>query len=206
MFTGIVEDIGTLKSVERKKDICLLKVESPKFGRKVKLGESIAVNGVCLTVSARRQSVMDFDVVDETLRKTTLGVVRLNQKVNLERALTPTDRISGHFVTGHIDGTTKIIKIIESGDNKEVRFALPQDLQSYIVPKGSVCIDGVSLTIGEVGEHSFSVHIVPYTKQETTLGAKQVNDRVNVEADVLAKYLVKAMQGPRSRTLPKKRK
>lgn len=189
MFNGIIEEKGVVQAIERRKDLSSLKVKGPKTVRGARPGDSIAVNGVCLTVTAVRQGVFTFDLMRETLLKTSLGKVRRGDAVNLERALKVGGRLSGHFVTGHVDAAAAVCERIESENYLELRVRLPKGLARYVVPKGSVCLDGVSLTVGEVTKTYFSVYLIPFTKDVTTLGDKSKGDTVNIEVDILARYL-----------------
>lgn len=191
MFNGIIEEMGTVQHILARKNLCVVKIKAKKVLRGIKRGDSLAVDGVCLTVTAKRRGILTFDIMQETIRATTLGRLKMGQKVNLERALTFNSRISGHFVTGHIDSTGWIQKKITQANYTQLQIGLSRKrLIQYIVPKGSVALDGVSLTVGTVKKDHFSVYLIPLTKRVTTLGAKQKGDRVNVETDILAKYVV----------------
>ena len=194
MFTGIIEDIGIVESIENKKNLSVLKIRAKKVARGVKAGDSIAVDGVCLTVTATDKKKLAFDVMRETLIKTTLGSLKLQQKVNLERALKMGDRLSGHFVTGHVDCVSRIKDLIKGKNYLELKMDLPKNLLKYVASKGSVCIDGVSLTVGQVRKNDFSVYLIPFTKKMTTLGLKQKGNKLNVEVDLLAKYILASFQ------------
>ena len=194
MFTGIIEDIGIVESIENKKNLSVLKIRAKKVARGVKAGDSIAVDGVCLTVTALHKNFLTFDVMRETLLKSTLGAFKRNTQVNLERALKMGDRLSGHFVTGHVDCVSRIKDLIKGKNYLELKMDLPKNLLKYVVSKGSVCIDGVSLTVGQVRKNHFSVYLIPFTKITTTLGLKHKGDKVNIETDVLAKYIFNPFQ------------
>ena len=195
MFNGIVEEIGVVDALERRKNLSVLKVRARKVLKGTKLGDSIAVDGVCLTVTDKKKNVLVFDMMRETVNKTSLGQLRRGDKVNLERALKAGGRVSGHFVTGHVDGVGRIEDKITGPNYAELSIRLPKGLGKYIVPKGSVSIDGVSLTVGKVGKDRFSVYLIPFTKQVTTLGAKKKGGWVNIETDILAKYLLNSVKG-----------
>ena len=195
MFTGIIEDIGIVESVVKKTDLIVLKIRAKKAVKGVKSGDSIAIDGVCLTVTDIRKNRLTFDVMRETLVKTTLGGFKNHHKVNLERALKMTDRLNGHVVTGHVDCVSRISAIIKRKNYLEFKIDLPQKLLKYVVVKGSVCVDGVSLTVGEVKRNYFSVYLIPFTKDVTTLGFKKAGDHVNIETDILAKYITSAGAG-----------
>lgn len=195
MFTGIIEETGIVKGIKDQNNLAHLEIQALKISKEVKKGESAAIDGVCLTVANIKKNILFFDIIKETLDKTTLGGLRVGSKVNLERALKVGDRLSGHFVTGHIDAVGIIKRRIHCGKNIELQISLEKKLRRYLVPKGSICLDGVSLTAGEVKKKSFSVHLIPFTKQVTTLGLKQEGDRVNIETDILAKYLSHTRRG-----------
>lgn len=190
MFNGIVEEIGIVDALERRKNLSVLKVRARKVLKGTKLGDSIAVDGVCLTVTDKKKNVLAFDMMRETVNKTSLGRLRRGEKVNLERALKAGGRVSGHFVTGHVDNVGRIEGKTTAVNYTELSVRLPRGLGKYIVPKGSVCLDGVSLTVGKVGKKHFSVYLIPFTKQVTTLDAKKKGDPVNIETDILAKYVL----------------
>ncbi len=189
MFSGIIEEKGVVLGIESRKDLSSLKVKGQKTVRRARAGDSIAVNGVCLTVTAVRDGVFSFDLMRETLLKTSLGKVQKGDAVNLERALKVGGRLSGHFVTGHVDAVAPVQERIETENYLELRVRLPKGLARYIVPKGSVCLDGVSLTVGAVTKTHFSVYLIPFTKDVTTLGDKRKGDTVNIEVDILARYV-----------------
>ncbi len=195
MFNGIVEEIGIVDALERRKNLSVLKVRARKVVSGTKLGDSIAVEGVCLTVTDKKKNVLGFDMMRETVNKTSLGRLRRGDKVNLERALKAGGRVSGHFVTGHIDDVGRIEQKVSEANYEELSIRLPKGLGKYIVPKGSVALDGVSLTVGKVGKGRFSVYLIPFTKQVTTLGSKKKGDPVNIETDILAKYLFSSLKG-----------
>jgi len=195
MFNGIVEEIGIVDALERRKNLSVLKVRARKVVSGTKLGDSIAVEGVCLTVTDKKKNVLGFDMMRETVNKTSLGRLRRGDKVNLERALKVGGRVSGHFVTGHIDDVGRIEQKVSEANYEELAIRLPKGLGKYIVPKGSVALDGVSLTVGKVGKGRFSVYLIPFTKQVTTLGMKKKGDPVNIETDILAKYLFSSLKG-----------
>ncbi|HLF17332.1 MAG TPA: riboflavin synthase [Candidatus Omnitrophota bacterium] len=195
MFSGIVEELGTIERIERLTNLARLFVRASKAARGIRQGDSISVSGVCLTVTTIKAGVLCFDCMKETLDKTTLGRLKPKDKVNLERALRLSDRISGHFVTGHIDGVGKIEKIIKGKNYVQMHIGVNRSLIGFIVPKGSICVDGVSLTVGTVGKHYFSFYLIPYTKDITTLGFKKEGGLVNVETDILAKYVLNKCHG-----------
>ena len=192
MFTGIIEEKGKIKRVEHKKNLIVLEVNVDKVLRGTKIGDSIAVDGVCLTVSGRRNRSFIFDAMQETILKTTLKYLRPGDRVNLERALRVGDRLDGHFVFGHVDGVGTIKKKITRANYVRYDICVDKKLTRYIVPKGSIAVDGISLTVGDVGKHVFSIHIIPHTLKITALGDKGMSDKVNIETDILAKYIQKS--------------
>jgi riboflavin synthase len=189
MFTGIVEELGTVRAIEQGEDCAVLRVEGPLVVTDAVHGASIAVNGVCLTVTEHDGSGFSVDVMAETLRRTSLGSLAPGDRVNLERAMAADGRFGGHVVQGHVDGTA-VITARTPGDRWEtVDFRLERGLARYVVEKGSITVDGVSLTVTAVSEEGFSVSLIPTTLELTTLGRKGVGDIVNIEVDVLAKYV-----------------
>jgi riboflavin synthase len=185
MFTGIVEEIGTVREVGRG----LLVLEAHEVLEGTKVGDSIAVNGVCLTVVSLEGRCFTMNVMPETLRRTDLGGLRYGDKVNLERALIPGGRLGGHFVQGHVEDTGMIMSIRSDQAARIVRVSAPRGLMRYIVAKGFVAVDGASLTVTDLDDSSFSVSLVAYTMGHTTLEAKRPGDMVNLETDILAKYV-----------------
>lgn len=190
MFTGIIEEMGVVEGITSKKNLSVLKVRAKKVLGGTSQGTSIAVNGVCLTVTKRKKDVLEFDIMRETLLKTNLGALNPKAHVNLERALKANGRIDGHFVSGHVDDMGKIKAVVTGENYTELQISMKKSLMKYIVPKGSVCLDGVSLTIGDVRGSDFSVYLIPFTLEVTTLGAMSKNDKVNIETDILAKYIL----------------
>ena len=190
MFSGIIEEIGTVEQVNSKTNLSALKVRAKKILKGIKPGSSIAVDGTCLTVTGIKSNILTFDVMSESLLKTTLGSLKIKAKVNLERALVASGRIDGHFVTGHVDMVGVIKNKVTKANYTEIKVSMTKDLARYIVPKGSICLDGVSLTVGEVKKSYFSTYLIPFTKQVTTLGLKKKGDKVNIETDILAKYIL----------------
>jgi riboflavin synthase len=190
MFSGIVEEFGSVVSVKRKENLFVLTVKAAKVTRATKIGDSISVDGVCLTVTKRGGRTLTFDLMKETLDATTMKHFTPHRPVNLERSLKVNDRIGGHFVTGHIDGTAIFKKVVTLPNYVEWRLEAGAFLLRYIVPKGSVTIDGVSLTVGEVKRDWFSVYLIPHTLDVTTFGRKRIGEKVNIETDILAKYIL----------------
>jgi riboflavin synthase len=189
MFTGIVEEFGIVDKLTAKKNLMTLRVKADQVTKGLKAGESVSIDGVCLTVVNLKNKVMTFDVMKESLAKTTLGNFKPKQAVNLERALKAGHRLGGHFVTGHIDSVGTIREISKQPNYVAFKITMPSALRRYIVPKGSITVDGVSLTVGEVKQNSFTVYLIPYTLKVTNLGKKKAGDRVNLETDILAKYI-----------------
>lgn len=193
MFTGIVEELGSVESVELGADSAVLTVRGPLVVSDATHGASIAVNGVCLTVVAHDEATFSVDVMRETLDRSSLGALQAGSPVNLERAMPAGGRFGGHVVQGHVDGTATIVRR-EPGDRWEVvTFSLPPELWRYVVEKGSITVDGISLTVSAVDDATFAVSLIPTTLDLTTLGRKQVGDPVNLEVDVIAKYVERLM-------------
>jgi riboflavin synthase len=194
MFTGIVEELGEVAyATDAGGDAAVLAVRGPLVATDARHGDSIAVNGVCLTVVGSTDGVLRFDVMGETLRRSSLGVLRPGSGVNLERAATLGSRLGGHLVQGHVDGVGTILAREPADQWEVVRFALPPELERYVVEKGSIAVDGVSLTVMAVGAGEFSVGLIPTTLKLTVLGAKTPGDPVNLEVDVIAKYVEKML-------------
>ena len=189
MFTGIVEELGVVEAVVDQDDAVRLTVRGPHVVLDAGLGDSIAVNGCCLTVAERDEETFTADVMRETLQKTSLGVLGVGDRVNLERAVTPQTRLGGHIVQGHVDGTGEVLRRSPSEHWEVVEVSLPASIARYLVTKGSITVDGISLTVVEVGPASFTVSLIPETLARTTLGFKQPGDPVNLEVDVIAKYV-----------------
>jgi riboflavin synthase len=189
MFTGIIEELGVVEALEDQEDAVRLTLRAPHVIVDTRLGDSIAVNGCCLTVAERDGETFTADVMRETLDKTSLGVLTPGARVNLERAVTATTRLGGHIVQGHVDGTGSVVRRHPSEHWEVVEISLPAGLSRYLVDKGSVTVDGISLTVVSVGDDSFTVSLIPETLARTTLGLKQPGDPVNLEVDVIAKYV-----------------
>lgn len=192
MFTGIIEDIGRVSGIKRKQKESVFTFEVHKIDiAEVELGESIAVNGACLTVASLGKNTFTVDASRETLSKTNLGKLKSGSRVNLERSLRVGAKLGGHLVNGHVDGVGRALSKKKHGDSIEFRFSVPDALAKYIVQKGSVAVDGVSLTVNEVKGSDFSVNIIPYTLEETIFGALKAGDDVNIECDIIGKYVEK---------------
>lgn len=189
MFTGIVEEMGTIQSISKGSKSAVLTIEAAKVLEGSKIGDSIAVNGVCLTVTSMTSRQFSADVMAETLRRSSLGSLNRGSKVNLERAMAADGRFGGHIVSGHIDGTGHIKSLIPEDNAVWVEIQTSEDILKYIVEKGSIAIDGISLTVAKVTDSSFSVSVIPHTGSETTLLAKSSGDVVNLENDIIGKYV-----------------
>ena len=195
MFTGIVEELGCISHIESLPDAAKFKIEGALVVSDAKEGDSIAVNGVCLTVVDLGSDYFTADVMAETLSRSSLSKVTIGSTVNLERAARLDARIGGHLVQGHVDGVAAVLAIEPSAHWTVIRFNLPVDLARYLVEKGSITVDGVSLTVVEAGPDYFSVSLIPTTLEQTTLGGLDVGDIVNLEVDVIAKYVERLMKG-----------
>jgi riboflavin synthase len=196
VFTGLIEVIGFVSEIEMRGEVTGIAFSSPWGLTEIKTGDSIAVNGACLTVVGLTEKTFTVDVSKETIARTTLGQLKPMDRVNLERALSPLDRLGGHLVLGHVDGTATINRRREEGGSLILTFRTSEDLLLSIVEKGSVAIDGISLTVNEVRGNEFSVTIIPYTFQRTTIGRRRLGDRVNVETDIIGKYVQKFLSCP----------
>ena len=196
MFTGLVEGTGRVVSL-REGGMARIEVSAGPLAEGVNVGDSVAVNGACLTVNEVRGEGFVFNAMQETLRRTALADLEAGSLVNLERAMTPQARFGGHIVQGHVDGVGEVLGVTPEGDAELWEFAAPEAVLRYLVEKGSVCVDGISLTVVAVREGSFTVSILPQTKAATNMRGLSIGDRVNLEADVIAKY-VERLLGPRS--------
>ena len=193
MFTGLVEEIGTIKEYKSIPDGKEAWIEGNIVIEDLKKDDSVSCSGICLTVVETENQLFKVQLVNETLNKTTAKSWNNGTKLNLERALLPTSRMGGHFVQGHVDGTVEILNIIPMDDSAVWHFNLPENLQSFLVDKGSICLDGISLTIVEKFNNYFTVALIPHTLSVTTWGQKRVNDLVNIEVDIMAKYIQNLM-------------
>ena len=194
MFTGIIEAVGSVTEIAPHGELTRLTVEAPSVTEGVRVGDSIAVNGGCLTVTRVDRGSFCFDAVPETLARTSLGDLRVGSRVNLERALAAGARLDGHIVQGHVDGTGRVQRLERAGDDVRLYVGCDPEFAGLLVEKGSVAIDGVSLTVVGAGRDAFDVALIPHTLKETTLGDRQVGDRVNLEADVLGKYVLRYLE------------
>ena len=197
MFTGIITDIGTISAIEERGDLRVT-VQTGYDTAGIAIGASVANSGVCLTVVSKAANSISFDVSAETLRCTASGMWSQGARLNLERALKVGDELGGHIVTGHVDAVGQIAAISAEGDSKRFTFQMPASVAPYVAPKGSICLNGASLTVNEVSDddlgHWFTVNIIPHTAEWTTFGTAKVGDEVNIEIDVLARYLFRMNQ------------
>ena len=196
MFTGIVEELGEIVAIERGAESAVVTVRGPLVTGDAAKGASIAVNGVCLTVVEHDGETFSVDVMAETLSRSSLGSLEAGALVNLERAMTVSARFGGHIVQGHVDGTARILARVPGDRWEVVQLTLPAELSRYVVEKGSITVDGVSLTVSDVTDDTFSVSLIPTTLELTTLGHKGVGDAVNLEVDVIAKYVERLLTHP----------
>jgi riboflavin synthase len=194
MFTGIVEDVGRVVSRDEREGQLSLTLEASGTASELHVGASIAVSGVCLTVTSLSGMRFTVDVSNETLARTTLGGLPTDGRVNLELPLRPQGRLDGHFVQGHVDGQGKVVSVTERGSDRVVRIAHRPESDPYIVEKGSIAVDGVSLTVTTCGEGWFEVMLIPHTLRVTTLAERVAGDAINLEYDILAKYLVRLVE------------
>ena len=195
MFTGLVEEIGVVEELEQLDDAVRIAVRAPKVTEDAAPGDSIAVDGVCLTVVDNVDGSFTADVMRETLDRSRLGTYEAGSQVNLERALAAGQRMGGHIVQGHVDGVAEVVSRTPSEHWEVVRFTLPERLERYVVEKGSIAVNGTSLTVSAVGEGYFEVSLIPTTLRDTTAGALAPGDPVNLEVDIVAKYVEKMVQG-----------
>jgi riboflavin synthase len=188
MFTGLVEEVGECRSLHFGQSGMELVLRVPNASDNIQIGESVAVNGCCLTVTALQGDDLSFNLLEETLQRTNLGELKAGSEVNLERALLANGRIGGHFVQGHVDCTAGLIASEKRGDDLKLEFELPAQFSHYVAWKGSICVNGVSLTVASLTEKSFAVWIIPHTQSATNLGKLAKGSQVNLEFDILAKY------------------
>lgn len=189
MFTGLIEEVGRMLWIRATERGTELQIAAPALADKISIGDSVAVNGCCLTVSAHRPGQLTFDLLNETLERTNLKTLRRDGSLNLERALPANGRLGGHFVQGHVDCTSQIISLEQNGDDHRLEVALPPEFAHYATYKGSIAINGVSLTVAEILPQSFAVWIIPHTKRQTNIGMMKPGDWLNLEFDILAKYV-----------------
>jgi riboflavin synthase len=188
MFTGLITERGTVRKARRSGEVLQLEIDA-RVARELEVGDSVAVNGVCLTATKVRRGSFRTEAMTETLERTTIGGLDRGVPVNLELSLKLSDRLGGHIVQGHVDGLARVARLEDDGDSRRIWFQASKDLMHYIVAKGSVCLNGVSLTVVEAGLATFQVALIPHTLEVTTFGALKVDDVVNLEVDVLAKYV-----------------
>ena len=190
MFTGIVKELGKVHRISGLGRIYKLSVEAKDIAGGLNIGESVSVNGSCLTLTGKDKNILDFDVMGETFNRTNISKLKIGESVNLEGALRAGDPLGGHFVTGHIDCLGRIREIRRAGDNYSIEVAFPGEYKKLVVEKGSIALDGISLTVGIVGDGNAVVHIIPHTLKVTTLGSKRPGDEVNIEFDIIGKYVL----------------
>lgn len=191
MFTGLIVGMGVMTMIKKRSGGAVLSLHAEELPGTADIGDSIAVNGVCLTVVSKDDRTLSFELSDETLKTTNLGKLKPGDRVNLEHSLRPDSKISGHFVTGHVDSVGKITSKVNIGDMWKFEIEAPPQIMRYVVEKGSIAVDGISLTIVDILKNSFSLVIIPHTAKLTTLGLKGPGDTVNIEADILGKYVAK---------------
>jgi riboflavin synthase len=201
LFTGLIQELGEISSVERRSGGAKLSLKSNEIASSAKRGDSISVNGVCLTVVDRNDNLLTFDLSGETLRSTNLGSLKTGDIVNLEPSLSSDSKIGGHFVTGHVDATGKIRSKVNIGDMLKIEIKVPPIVMNFLVEKGSIAVDGISLTVVDILKNSFTVVIIPHTAKLTTMGFKGPGDTVNIEADILGKYVVRFLNRKEDRDL-----
>ena len=193
MFTGIIEGLGNIVSFDKKtnnRSAAKMKINIGKIAKGLKIGDSVAINGVCLTAVSISKGITEFEIIGETIKKTNLGSLERGDKVNIERSLKIGERLEGHFVLGHVDGIGIISKIEKQSNQIQIWIKLPKGLSKYVIKKGSITVDGISLTVVDVLKDKFSVSIIPHTMQITNLSYKKVGDKVNIETDILGKYIL----------------
>ncbi|MCX5678474.1 MAG: riboflavin synthase [Candidatus Omnitrophica bacterium] len=191
MFTGIIQELGSVQNINRVGNIYKLDIRSNSIYKDVRIGDSVAVNGVCLTAVSKKKDILSFDLMAETIRNTSFAGLKNNDRVNLERSLKAGETLDGHFVLGHIDCAGVIKNIRKIGDDFMISIAFPGGFDRLVVEKGSIAVDGVSLTVSHAGKDTFDVHIIPHTLKSTILGTKKSGDKVNLEFDILGKYIAK---------------
>lgn len=200
MFTGIIEEMGTLKASRKGNESVHLTIEAKKVLENTQIGDSISTNGVCLTVVQMTNETITVDVMHETLKNTNLGLLHEGDSLNLERALMPSSRMGGHFVSGHVDGVGTIESITDDGIAKRFKIKVKEALTGAMIEKGSIAVDGISLTLVGVHKNAFEISLIPHTQDVTTLTLKKVGDTVNIETDMIGKYLEKMLQGKKEVT------
>ncbi|MBE0447153.1 MAG: riboflavin synthase [Actinobacteria bacterium] len=191
MFTGIIEELGTIQSIKRGGDQFVLEIMAPKLVSDLEIGDSVAVNGICLTVTTKTGGSFTVDVMPETIAKTDLSELKAGEMVNLERAMTLSSRLGGHMVSGHVDGVGTIKSKTSQKNAFIIKITVPATITHYLIERGSIAVDGISLTVIDYGKDHVTVSIIPHTAKVTTLGIKGPGDRVNLEADLIGKYVEK---------------
>jgi riboflavin synthase len=195
MFTGLIEELGSVISVGAQKNSTELKIAAPHLAKKMRRGDSVAVNGCCLTLSSHHSNALAFDLLAETIARTNLKSLQCGDSVNLERALAANERFGGHFVQGHVDCVSPVVAFQKSGTDFRLELELPAEFTHYVACKGSIAVNGISLTVAEILPKSFVVWIVPYTKKHTNLDRAEAGDLMNLEFDILAKYVERMLPG-----------
>ena len=190
MFTGIIKELGKIHRISGLGNMYKLSVEAKDIAGGLNIGDSVSVNGACLTLTGKDKSILEFDVMGETFKRTNISKLKIGESVNLEGALKAGDPFGGHFVTGHIDCVGRISQIRRAGDDYSIEVAFPVGYKKLVVEKGSIALDGISLTVGVVSNNSAIVHIIPHTLKVTTLGSKRSGDEVNIEFDIIGKYIL----------------
>jgi riboflavin synthase len=206
MFTGIIEEIGKIAAIKRGSKSSQLQIQGKKIFEDLKIGDSVAVNGVCLTATSIDGNKFWADVMNETLQRSSLGDLKVNSTLNLERAMSANGRFGGHIVSGHIDGTGKILSIKKDDNAVWYKVEASPNVMRYIIEKGSITIDGISLTVAKVEKNNFSVSIIPHTLRETTLASRSIGSIVNLENDIVGKYIEKFIKNPQSQLNVKPKK
>ena len=193
MFTGIIEGLGSIVMFDKKtsnRSAAKMKIKLDKIAKGLKIGDSVAINGVCLTAVNISKGITEFEMIGETIKKTNLGSLERGDRVNIERSLKVGERLEGHFVLGHVDGVGILSKIEKQTNQVQIWIKIPKELSKHVIKKGSITIDGISLTIVDKLKDQFSVSIIPHTMQVTNLGYKKIGDKVNIETDILGKYIL----------------
>lgn len=189
MFTGLIQELGTIQSISTNAEGKEFVIKAPTLAKEIQIDDSVATNGVCLTATQVTQDSFRAQAIHMTLSKTSLGALRVGDKVNLELSLRPHDRLGGHFVQGHVNGLGKIASIKTIGENWEIEVSFPKELRKYMISEGSIALDGISLTIARLTDTTLTVAIIPHTLEKTSLSSKKVGDALNLEVDMIAKYI-----------------